>query len=76
MPLTLTVPDEIARAAVALAELSGATPEELLIQALEARFSPFSAELQTEMDAWERASDEDMARLDQHAGDHHNPSRA
>lgn len=65
MPLMLSVPDEIARAAEALAETSGTTPEELLIQALHAHFPPLPPELQAEFKAWERASDEDMARLDE-----------
>lgn len=70
MPLTITVPDDIAQAAQALANASGASPEEVLIEALHAHFPPLSAELQEEFDAWERASDEDMARLDEQEGLH------
>lgn len=69
MPLTLTVPEEIARAAEALGASSGTSPEALLIQALEAHFPPLAADLQAEFDAWERASDEDLARLDEPSGD-------
>ena len=65
MPLTLTIPDDIARAAEALAKTAGATPQELLIQALHAHFPPLAPELQAEFEAWERASDEDMARLEE-----------
>ena len=68
MGLTLTIPDEIARAAEALAEATGDSPEELLLQALRAHFPPLSPELQEEFSAWERASDEDMARLEKHEG--------
>ena len=68
MALTLTVPDEIARAAQALAQAAGRSPEEVLLQALRAHFPPLSPELQEEFDAWERASDEDMARLDEREG--------
>jgi predicted transcriptional regulator len=68
MSLTLTVPDEIARAAEALAKATGTSPEVLLIRALQAHFPPLPPDLQDEFDAWERASDEDMARLDEHEG--------
>jgi hypothetical protein len=65
MPLTITVPDEIVRAAEAVARTMGASAEDLLIQALQAHFGPISPELQAELEAWERASDEDLARLEQ-----------
>ena len=68
MPLTITVPEDIARAAEALAETSGTSVEDLLIQALQAHFPPVSPELQAEFDAWEQASDEDMARVDEREG--------
>lgn len=68
MPLTITVPDDVAQAAAALAEAAGTTPEALLLTALKAHFPPLSPELQEEFEAWERASDEDMARLDEREG--------
>jgi predicted transcriptional regulator len=68
MSLTITVPDEIARAAEELATASGESPEALLIRALQAHFPPLPRELQDEFDAWERASDEDMARLEEREG--------
>jgi hypothetical protein len=66
MPLTITVPDEIARVAEEQAAASGTSAENLLLRALEAFFampSPVSRELQEEFDAWEQAADEDLARL-------------
>ncbi|MGH2351474.1 MAG: hypothetical protein ACRDI2_18015 [Chloroflexota bacterium] len=68
MSLTITVPDDVARAAEALAEDSGASAQELLVRALQAHFPPISDDLQAEFDAWEQASDEDMARLDAQEG--------
>ena len=68
MSLTITVPDEIARAVDALAKASGESPQALLIQALQAHFPPLPPELQEEFDAWERTSDEDMARLEEREG--------
>lgn len=64
MALTITVPDEIAQAARELAEAEGTSAESLLLAALRAHFPPVPPELQEEFDAWERASDEDMAKLD------------
>jgi hypothetical protein len=68
MPLTITVPDEIARAAEAKAAASGTSAESLLLRALESIFAvppaPISEELREEFDAWEQASDEDMARVE------------
>jgi hypothetical protein len=63
VPLIITVPDDIAREAEAIAQRSGTTAQELLIQALQAHFPPLSPELRAEFDAWEQASDEDMAKL-------------
>jgi hypothetical protein len=40
MPLNLTVPDEIACAAEQAARVSGATAEQLLLEALQVRFPP------------------------------------
>jgi hypothetical protein len=68
MSLTLTVPEEIAAAAEQLAATSGTTPEALLIAALKAHFPPVPLALQEEFEAWERASDEDMARIDEVEG--------
>lgn len=62
--MTLTIPDEIAQAAQVLAQRGAASPEQLLLRALAAHFPPVPPALQDEMDAWERASDEDMARFD------------
>ena len=64
MSMTITIPDEIAQAAEEMARSSGTSPEQLLLQALQAHFPPVSSELQDEFDAWERASDEDMTRLE------------
>ena len=69
MSLTITVPDDIARAAEVLAKASGASPEELLLRALQAHFPPVPFELQGEFDAWDRASDEDMALIDAQEGE-------
>jgi hypothetical protein len=68
VPITITVPDEIAEAAEALAKIEGASPEALLLDALRAHFPPVPTELQEEFEAWERASDEDMARLEGQEG--------
>lgn len=65
MSLVLTVPDEIADAAKALSQRSGASPEELLLRALRAHFPPIPAELIAEFDAWEQASDTDEAVFQQ-----------
>ena len=66
--MTLTVPDEIAQSAQEMAASAGGSAEHLLLQALYAHFPPVSPELQAEFDAWEQASDEDMARLDAEEG--------
>jgi len=63
--MTLTVPEDIAQSAAELAKTSGLSAEGLLLQALHAHFPPITPELQAEFDAWERASDEDMARLEE-----------
>jgi len=67
MPMTLAIPDEIAHSAQAVAG-TGDPAERLLLQALYAYFPPIRPELQAEFDAWERSSDEDMARLDAEEG--------
>lgn len=69
MSLTLAVPSKIALAAEAMAEHSGASQEDLLLRALQAHFPPVSAELQDELDAWNLASDEDLARFEHLYGD-------
>ncbi len=66
--MTLTIPDDIAQSALSAASGSEASAEHLLLQALQAHFPPISRELQAEFDAWEQASDEDMARLNTEAG--------
>lgn len=66
--MTLTIPDEIARSVQGVAAGSSSSAEQLLLQALQAHFPPISGELQAEFDAWELASDEDMARLNTEAG--------
>ena len=60
MPMTLTVPDEIALPAQELAASTGDSAENLLLQTLYAHFPPISPELQAEFDFWERVSDETM----------------
>jgi mRNA interferase MazF len=62
--LTLAVPEEIAQAAKQVAQRTGSSPETVLIQALRAHFPPVSTELQAELDAWNAASDEDLARFE------------
>ena len=64
MPLTLTVPDDIACAARERAGAYGRSPEEVLLEALETAFAPLPIELQREFDAWNRASDADMDHPD------------
>jgi hypothetical protein len=66
--MTLTIPDDIARSALSAASGSTISAEQLLLQALQAHFPPVSADLQAEFDAWEQASDEDMARLSAEEG--------
>jgi len=66
--MTIQIPPEIARAAEELAHCSGVSAQELLLEALRAHFPPIPPDLQTEFDAWERASDEDAARVDQSLG--------
>ncbi len=61
MSLTLTIPDEMARDARAIARDSGDTVEGLLLRALQAHFPPLPPDLKAEFDAWEQASDEDSA---------------
>lgn len=63
MPITLTIPDEIAHAAQTMAGDCGATAERLLIDALRAHFPAVPPELRAEFDAWEQASNEDCAVL-------------
>jgi hypothetical protein len=66
--MTLTIPDDIALSALNVASGSPSSAEQLLLQALQAHFSPISGELQVEFNAWEQASDEDMARLNAKEG--------
>ena len=68
--MTLTIPEEIAQAAHALSQSTGIAPERLLLRALQAHFPPVPPELQAEFDAWELASDEDMAKMNVQAGLH------
>jgi hypothetical protein len=63
LALTLTIPFEIESAAKKMASATGTTPERLLLDALRAHFPPLPEELQAEFDAWELASDQDMAAL-------------
>jgi len=66
--MTITVPDEIAHSAQEIAAGTGDSAEHLSLQVLYAHFPPVSSELLAEFDAWERSSDEDMARLDAEEG--------
>ena len=68
MSLNISVPDEIASAAHARAREAGVPTETLLLEVLRAHFGPLPTELQEELDVWERASDEDLARLEADAG--------
>ena len=51
MSLTLAIPDEIAHSAQEAAASTGASVEQLLLQALQAHFPPISPELQAKFDA-------------------------
>jgi hypothetical protein len=62
--LNITVPDEIAQAARARAMETGVSPEALLVEVLRTHFGPRPTELREELDAWERASDQDFGRLE------------
>lgn len=64
MPMTVIVPDEIARAAERMARKAGTSANHLVLQALRAHFPPIPDALQVEFDAMERASDEDMAAFE------------
>jgi hypothetical protein len=66
--LNITVPDDIALVAHSRAQEAGVSAEALVLEALRAHFGPLPAELQDELAAWERASDEDGARLEGEAG--------
>ncbi len=68
MSITLTVPDEIADSAAAVAARCGIQTERLLMDALRAHFPPIPSELRAEFDALERASDEDLLLLDVREG--------
>ncbi len=64
MPVVVNIPDDIAESANRIAKNMGITTEHLLIDALRAHFPPISDALRDEFDALERASDEDLARLE------------
>lgn len=66
--MTIQVPDEIAKAAKVLSKSTGVSAEQLLVDALRAHFPPITPELQAELDAWELASDQDAARVEQSLG--------
>ena len=68
MPITLTVPDEISRAAEEKARASGTSAEDVLLKALQAYFLGIPAALQEELDAWDLASDHDMAEFERREG--------
>jgi hypothetical protein len=63
--MILTIPENIADAVNALAARTGASSETLLLNALQAHFPPTPFELQSELDAWNQASDEDLWRFDE-----------
>ena len=65
MTITLSVPDDVAAAAQQFAEGSGQAAEQLLLDALWAHFPPIPAELRSEFDALESASEEDFVRFEQ-----------
>lgn len=62
--MVITLPEELARAVDALAKACGEPAERLVLSALRAHFPPVDEQLQAEFDAWDRASEEDAARLD------------
>ncbi len=72
MSHVLTVPDEIAEAAMMVSQGSGKSVEEVLMSALRAHFPPISAALQREFEMWEGASDEDEAILERAFGEKEN----
>ena len=68
MTMTLTIPEDIVRAAEVLSRASGSSPEELMLRALQAHFPTLPPPLLAEFDAWNLASDQDMARLEAEEG--------
>ena len=62
--MTLTIPPEIEIVANELSRNTGRTPDDLLLQALQAHFLPIPQDLQAEFDAWELAADQDIASMD------------
>jgi predicted transcriptional regulator len=64
MSISIELPDEIAKAVEQLSRASGRPPEQIVIDALSAHFPPISQDLRDEFEAWEKASEEDAAKLD------------
>lgn len=62
--MTITIPTEMAAVIDALSKASGQPADRLVISALQAHFPPVDPELRAEFEAWDRASEEDAARLD------------
>ena len=63
--MTITIPDEIERVAQGISSLSGVAVDSVLLRALETHFLAVPRELQEEFDAWELASDQDMAAFEE-----------
>ena len=63
MRITLDVPDDVAASVEEVARARGLPREALVADALRACYPPMSAELRAELDQWQAAAGEDMAKL-------------
>jgi len=69
MSMTITIPDEIADRATEIAERTGITPEQLLLDTLRRQqLLSVPPELREEFEMWELASEEDIAAFDRREG--------
>ncbi len=68
MPLTIEVPDDIARAARQVAESKGTNANEVILDTLRSRFLAFPEDLLEEMRIWESASEQDIAKFNRREG--------
>jgi hypothetical protein len=68
MALTLTVPDDLERAATELAGRCGMSPEDVLLTTLRNNIMDIPPELRDEMAMWELASELDIAKVEREHG--------
>jgi predicted transcriptional regulator len=68
MAMTLTVPDDLEKAANELADQCGASPESILLSAIRNQLLEIPSELREEMAMWELASETDVARVEREYG--------